>query len=284
MKRMGIVMSFEFRRTALALMALALSSVSAAALPANVGRGLSQMPALGAHLGDGAITVPPNAFANFCDAYSDQCNGTGAAEPIALDGDRWADLQEVNRRVNAHITPQNDAPGADTWSLGVDRGDCDDYAVEKRKELLDRGWPSAALLLAVAYLPDGTPHLVLTARTDRGDLVLDNLKARIVSADKTGYRWVAHQSTVHPRLWTIVGRIARDPVVVAAARPLGTPEPVLAAAPAAEPATPVAVTIETPVLDTPVAAAPAGVDTDPTVVGTVPGFETWRLRLAAVEG
>ncbi len=41
------------------------------------------------------------------------------------------------------------------------RGNCHDYAVTKRHELIRQGWPAASLRLAVAYTPSGIGHLVV---------------------------------------------------------------------------------------------------------------------------
>jgi hypothetical protein len=46
----------------------------------------------------------------------------------------------------------------DVWSLpATGRGDCEDFALMKRKLLIERGWPSSALLLTAALTPQGDP-------------------------------------------------------------------------------------------------------------------------------
>ncbi len=162
-----------------------------------------QLP-VGAHLAEGGLTTSPAAFAVFCNSYPDQCMSNGTSELLHLDTLRWQEMVDVNALVNRRIHPRPDAPGADVWELGVTSGDCDEFAVEKRRELLSRGWPSAALSLAVAYVANGQAHLVLTIRTDRGDFVLDNLRTGVLSSERTGYRWLMRQSTLHPRLWVRV--------------------------------------------------------------------------------
>lgn len=194
----------------------ALVATPALALPGRIGQGPASLIPSGGHLVAGRVTVPPRAAVVFCETYSDQCIAQGDQEPVVLTAERWAELTEINRDVNARIRPHDDAPGTDVWTLDADAGDCDDYAVEKRKELIDRGWPSAALLLSVAFIPDGQAHLVVTVRTDHGDLVLDNMRQAVISVDRTGYRWLAQQSTTHPALWTMINGISRAPVLVAA--------------------------------------------------------------------
>ena len=63
-----------------------------------------------------------------------------------------------------------------------------------------RGWPAAALALTVAKTPWGEGHLVVTVRTDQGDLVLDNLRSSIVSWRSTGYDWIMRQSERNPQI------------------------------------------------------------------------------------
>jgi hypothetical protein len=58
-------------------------------------------------------------------------------------------------------------------------GNCNDYAVTKRHELLSRGWPSRALLLAEVIVPSGERHLVVVVRVKQGDFVIDNRNADI---------------------------------------------------------------------------------------------------------
>lgn len=192
-------------------------TAAASAAPFDSDRNASvdrPMPA-GDHLIDGRVTLPPRAFVTFCETYVNQCSRQGEADEMRLDAAAWQTLRDVNREVNHRIVSRSDAPGTDVWQLNVSAGDCDEYALEKRRELLERGWSSSALSLAAAYIPSGEAHLVLTVRTSRGDFVLDNLRDSVSPADSTGYRWIARQSSLHPRLWV---RVLNTNVPVAAAR------------------------------------------------------------------
>lgn len=217
-------MSNKFRSAAFALFALGLMAEPASAIPGRIGQGVLSVLPSGGHLADGAITASPRAFDDFCGTWTDQCNSDGGGAFVALDEARWRDLEEVNGHVNRSIRPQPDAFGTDVWTIGARDGDCDDYAVEKRKELIDRGWPTNALSLSVAFIRSGEAHLLLVVRTDRGDFALDNLRSRVVAADRTGYRWVARQSTIHPRLWVRVDGVVPETMMLAKAEK--TPAPV----------------------------------------------------------
>jgi predicted transglutaminase-like cysteine proteinase len=85
-------------------------------------------------------------------------------------------------------------------------GDCNDYAVTKRHDLLASGWPSRALLLAEVIVPSGEHHLVVVVRVKEGDFVIDNLNANIRPWNKTQYQWVRIQTPSNPAAWSAVGR------------------------------------------------------------------------------
>jgi predicted transglutaminase-like cysteine proteinase len=55
--------------------------------------------------------------------------------------------------------------------------------------------------MTVVHRPDGEGHAVLTALTDRGDLVLDNLEPRILVWNETVYRYVKRQSEWNSGHW-----------------------------------------------------------------------------------
>jgi len=119
---------------------------------------------------------------------------------------RWTDLREVNARVNRSIRPERNTGGlaAERWVIAPHAGDCNDYAVTKRHELLAQGWPSRSLLLAEVVTNWGEHHLVVVVRTGEGDFVLDNMTAAIQSWSRTPYQWVRVQSPRDPKWWSNV--------------------------------------------------------------------------------
>ena len=156
-------------------------------------------------------TLAPMAYTEFCIRYQDQCRQKTVFRggPVNLTAERWADLREVNRSVNQDIVPERNERGlaGEAWLINPNRGDCNDYAVSKRHELLQRGWPARALLLSEVVTNSGEHHLVLVVRTRSGDLVLDNLTAQIKPWSRVPYRWVRIQMPNESRLWaTIAGR------------------------------------------------------------------------------
>lgn len=154
-----------------------------------------------APLRDGGFALPPVSFTKFCVDYPSECPTAAGAAQVHMTGGRLAELSSVNRAVNASIVPTPDRSQFRFWRLNVTAGDCNNYAIQKRHELIERGWPAAALSLAVVETTWGEGHLVVTVRTDRGDLVLDNLRSTIVAWQRTGYRWVMRQSERNPQYW-----------------------------------------------------------------------------------
>ena len=55
----------------------------------------------------------------------------------------------------------------------------------KRHLLTERGWPESTLLITVVRDENNEGHAVLTVRTDRGDLVLDNKRREILTWNAT---------------------------------------------------------------------------------------------------
>ena len=169
----------------------------------------------------GKPELPPIGHTRFCLKYPDDCavqgsESGGAAMVLTLE--RWHELNTVNREVNRDIIPQITSGDGLTeeWTIAPQAGDCKDYAITKRHELLARGWPSQALLLAEVVVPDGEHHLILVVRTKDVDLVLDNLNANIRPAAMTygQYKWVRIELPQNPKFWASM----RQPELVRTAR------------------------------------------------------------------
>lgn len=159
----------------------------------------------------GAPVLAPMAYIRFCLRYQNDCKVHHVdfdGRPIALTLQSWNELNTTNRQVNHDIIPQLHASDAthDQWYISPRAGDCADYAVTKRHELLSRGWPSQSLLLAEVVVPSGEHHLVLVVRTQNADLVLDNLNENIrtVAMTRPQYQWIRVESPVNPMFWSAV--------------------------------------------------------------------------------
>ena len=106
-------------------------------------------------------------------------------------------------------TPKSYGPNlGDGWTIAPEMGDCNDYAVTKRHELLERGLPSRALRLSVVKTASGIGHLVLVVVTTKGDLVMDDLTEVILPWRSTNYHWLKIQSATDTKLWYEIRRPA----------------------------------------------------------------------------
>jgi predicted transglutaminase-like cysteine proteinase len=112
-------------------------------------------------------------------------------------------LQAVTVQVNRSIRPISDpfTPGLREWRINTTAGNCKDYALTKRQQLLALGFPSSATLMAIARLPSGEQHAILIVRTDRGDFVLDNLNDAVTPWARVSYRWEKIQSPYETWTW-----------------------------------------------------------------------------------
>ena len=153
-----------------------------------------------AYLAEQGRTIEPFSHVIFCQKYPGECAVANAGNSLAWSPSRAAELQSVNRLVNARIAPKNDRSD-DVWSLSPRAGDCEDYAVTKRHILIRNGWPSSALRLAIGYTRGGEGHLVLAVRTDQGDVILDNETNAIRNWRDAGLNWQEIQSAANPRIW-----------------------------------------------------------------------------------
>lgn len=157
----------------------------------------------------GPSTTPPPGFARFCLRWATQCAVTKSPATIALQASVWATLNQINDRINATIAPESDAAHyglVEYWTIPTDGyGDCEDYALAKRRALIAYGLPANALRIATAILPDGGAHTTLIVSTDRGAYVLDNLRRNILPWTDTGYVWIKRQAANDPNHWTMIG-------------------------------------------------------------------------------
>lgn len=166
----------------------------------------------------GETANPIQGWVEFCAREPAECAlDTREPDRIALDARTWDLLQRVNHQVNTTIEPITDWEHlhvVDRWDIPSDgKGDCEDFQLLKRKILVQRGLPRRVLRMAVVVDELGEGHAVLIARTDRGDLVLDNKLNLILSWELTGYQMVKMESQV-AHGWVRIGP-ATSPVATA---------------------------------------------------------------------
>jgi predicted transglutaminase-like cysteine proteinase len=163
------------------------------------------------YIGVGGPTSIPYGWVDFCGREPQECNQPVLpARDINLTDETWEILNRVNRAVNAAIIPVTNydhwGTMLDHWDYPLDgKGDCKVYALEKRRELMQQGFPRQALLMTVVKDLDGEGHAILTVKTNRGEFILDNLTDTIRPWNATGYEFLKRQSQEDPNVWLAIG-------------------------------------------------------------------------------
>lgn len=147
----------------------------------------------------------PVGHAEFCKTHRDDCQPNArVVDAVVLTEALWTQLLAVNAQVNGTVIPETDEDlykVAEYWTYPDGYGDCEDIALEKRRELIASGWPVSTLLMTVVREANGNGHAVLTVRTDRGDLVLDNQEGLVELWSETPYHFVKRQSQANSGQW-----------------------------------------------------------------------------------
>jgi predicted transglutaminase-like cysteine proteinase len=182
--------------TKLAMAALAIAVASGAA---NAASRFMQV---------GAVTSQPIGHYEFCQSHRGECavKTSSTVAPKVTDYG-WKVIREVNAEINASIEPVTDIElyGRDeVWAYPDTAGDCEDFALLKRKVLIQKGFSAADLLMTVVRKPDGEGHAVLTLRTSNGDYVLDNLEAEVKLWSDTHYRFLKRQASFDTGRWVTI--------------------------------------------------------------------------------
>lgn len=174
-------------------------------LPAGASALLIDNPAFAT---EGGVTTTPVGAYQFCSSHRSECGrDTPAAAHIDLTEALWSRMVAVNDDVNTTVAPESDQDlygREEFWAYPTTAGDCEDYVLAKRRALIADGLPASALLIAAVRRADGEGHAVLMVRTDRGDLVLDNLTGSIVTWDRTPYQYLKRQSEFDAGLWVSI--------------------------------------------------------------------------------
>ena len=165
----------------------------------------------GAHAGaafmdTGGRTTQPIGHYEFCQREPGECaQKTAAQMPVELTRALWSEIVDVNNAVNVRVTPRTDMDmwgRQELWSYPIDGiGDCEDYVLEKRRQLMQLGVPAGNLLVTVARQSNGEGHAVLVVKTSRGEFVLDNIEPRVLAWTDTEYTFLKRQSERNSGVW-----------------------------------------------------------------------------------
>lgn len=118
-----------------------------------------------------------------------------------LSSAEWREVSRINRRVNRQVRADSDERQfgrKDYWNVprfrsGRMEGDCEDYVLRKREELIAAGVPEGALSIAIAKTRRAEVHAVLLIATPAGEFVLDNRSSWISRWYDVNYQWERRQ-------------------------------------------------------------------------------------------
>lgn len=178
----------------------------------------------------GSATKAPNGWLQLCATNAEECKPMAdQARDVTLTPDLLQQLYEINKYVNDRVIWTSDSElygQAERWTYPLDRGDCEDMVLLKRRLLAKAGWPLGALLITVVEEPgrERARHAVLTVRSDRGEMILDNQTPEILFWYETNYRYLSRQSAADPNVWVSYGgEQARPTLQVTAPLPVSSP-------------------------------------------------------------
>ena len=185
-------------------MALGMPSLFAAAI--GLMMSVTASYATEAFMPTGGRTTQPVGHYEFCRKIPQECRQkTPKGAPVELTRVLWSQMVDINNSVNAAVDPRTDMEiwgVEERWSYPTNgQGDCEDYALEKRRQLMALGVPAGAVLMTVVRQPNGDGHAVLTVHTSRGDFVLDNLEPRILAWADTEYTFLKRQAEQNSGVW-----------------------------------------------------------------------------------
>jgi len=189
------------------VLALAAAPFTGAGAQASVSNGVDV-----AYASVGADTSIPYGWMEFCQRYGSECEASGKVADVNLTEAAMREIRQVNGFVNHAVEAVSDMEHwgvVDRWDLPVDgKGDCEDYALMKRKMLIERGYPRAALLVTVVRDSQNEGHAILTVKTNAGEFILDNLTDEVKPVSRISYRFVKRQSQQDPNVWVALGPVA----------------------------------------------------------------------------
>lgn len=158
----------------------------------------------------GALSSTPKGWIQFCESHAQECKDfTFPPTVLKLDKITYNRLETVNREVNNSIKEIADLEQygeEEYWAYPISgKGDCEDIVLEKKRRLVALGFPKSALLITIVRDLKGDGHAILTLKTDKGDVILDNKVKNPVFWYQTGYQFIKRQSENNPNHWLALG-------------------------------------------------------------------------------
>lgn len=162
----------------------------------------------GGHILSTKSVSAPLGFDGICQRYAWACATRSSASREMGTDELMALAARVNGSVNARVRQVSDSRQYrrdEVWALPTAQGgDCEDFALLKKRELIRLGVPPDRLLIATALTRKRAAHAVLVLRTSSGDMVLDNRTSRIKPWQSTGLSFLRIQNYQAPHRWRMV--------------------------------------------------------------------------------
>lgn len=171
----------------------------------------------------GEATSAPIGHKMFCLDHDSECRPPAGdakeIEPAKLNETLTLAVSAINMAVNGSIKAESDQDlygVEEKWTYPSVAGDCEDYALLKRRVIAETtGISLGDLLMTVVRKRNGEGHAVLTLVTTQGDFILDNLDWRILPFSQTPYTFVKRQNSHDPGAWNKIETAAPTAVVAA---------------------------------------------------------------------
>ena len=156
-----------------------------------------------------SVSVSQPGMNQFCNDHPDECIPSDQP-PLALvfNPTMMETLRAVNMLANFttnYVEDQKQYGREEYWAYPEGQGDCEDFALLKKKMLIERGFVPSALLITTAFNEQGEGHAFLTIRTTQGDFALDNADSEIMPLsevwEKRGYTFAHIQDPQNPNVF-----------------------------------------------------------------------------------
>ncbi|PTM42480.1 transglutaminase-like cysteine peptidase [Bosea sp. 124] len=188
---------------------LAILLAAGGASAAQAQQGSAGIPVASAPADASGDARAPYAWTDLCKRSPAECRvNIGEPERVEMTPKLWKTIVALNSRINREIEAVTDEDHwgvVDRWDLPEDgKGDCEDFALLKRKRLAETGVSRRAMLMTVVIDEENAGHAVLMVRTDRGDFILDNKRNAVLPWNQTGYVYVKRESQMRTG-WTSLG-------------------------------------------------------------------------------
>jgi predicted transglutaminase-like cysteine proteinase len=121
----------------------------------------------------GRVPQPVGHY-QFCKTNPTECGPTvSVGNPSRLTEVAWHVIVDVNDKVNAKIIQVTDEEyygKPELWTYPKSAGDCEDFALLKKRELKANGFRDSDLLITVVKKRDGSGHAILRSGPPRAIL------------------------------------------------------------------------------------------------------------------